>query len=137
MKRIEAREIAFKTIYCKFFNSDEVDLLENADQNGLEFVKKILNNFADHYDDINTQISEKLKGYTIERLNKIDLALLILAVIELKYVKENPTEVVVNEVIELAKKYSTEKSPKFINGVLADIIKDLKWPFFQLVKLTG
>ena len=131
MKRTEARELAFKTIYCRFFNSDQTDLFETSDQEGLEFVKKILQCFADNYTEINELISAKLKGYTIDRLNRIDLSLIILAVIELKYVKENPAEVVVNEVVELAKKYSTEKSPKFVNGVLADIIKDLKWKFFQ------
>ena len=41
----------------------------------------------------------------------------------LNYIKENPKEVVINEAVELAKKFSTEKSPKFINGVLADIFK--------------
>ena len=64
-----------------------------------------------------------MKGYTIDRLYKVDLAIIILAVIEVKYVKETPKEVVINEAVELAKKFSTEKSPKFINGVLADILK--------------
>ena len=49
-----------------------------------------------------------------------------MAIIELKYIKENPKEVIVNEAVNLAKKYSTDKSPKFINGVLADIIKGEK-----------
>ena len=121
MKRTEMRELAFKTIYSKFFNPDETDCLENADAEGLEFVHKVLANFADHYAEINDKISQKLKGYTIERLYKIDLSILILAIIELDYIKENPKQVVINECVELAKKYSTEKSPKFINGVLADL----------------
>ena len=96
MKRTTARELAFKTIYSKF---------------------------AENYDEINKIISTNLKGYTVERLFKIDLAIITLAVIELKYIKENPKEVIINEAVELAKKYSTEKSPRFINGVLADIVK--------------
>ena len=123
MKRTEARELAFKTIYSKFFNADQEDVLNGADADGLEFVTKILDCFAEHYTDINELISTHLKGYTIERLYKIDLAILILAIIEINYIKENPKEVVINEAVELAKKYSTEKSPKFINGVLADIVK--------------
>ena len=123
MKRSDCRELAFKTIYSKFFNSDaEVDLTD-ADEKGLEFVTKILNNFAEHYNEINEKISSNLKGYTIDRVYKIDLAILILAIIEIDYVKENPKEVVINEAIELAKKFSTEKSPRFINGVLATILK--------------
>lgn len=123
MKRTDARELAFKTIYSKFFNNDSETDIENADKDGLEFVSKILKAFASNYSEINDLISTNLKGYTIERLYKIDLAILILAIIEIKYVKETPKEVVINEAVELAKKFSTEKSPRFINGVLADILK--------------
>jgi len=123
MKRTTAREIAFKTIYSKFFNAEADDELDNADSEGLEFTTKILKAFAENYSAINETISSHLKGYTIERLYKIDLAIITLAVIELNFIKENPKEVVINEAVELAKKYSTEKSPRFINGVLADIVK--------------
>lgn len=123
MKRTSARELAFKTIYSRFFNHDENEEIELADKDSLVFVTKILNAFAQNYEEINSIISSHLKGYTIERVYKIDLAIIMLAVVELKFVKETPKEVVINEAIELAKKYSTEKSPRFVNGVLADIIK--------------
>ncbi len=123
MKRTDARELAFKIIYSKFFNAEVDDELDNADKEGLEFTSKILKAFAAHYQEINDLISSHLKGYTVERLYKIDLAILVLAIIEINYIKENPKEVVINEAVELAKKFSTEKSPKFINGVLADILK--------------
>lgn len=123
MKRSEARELAFKTIYSKFFNNTEEELFDIADKDGLEFTSRILKEFATHYNDINEMISGNLKGYTIDRLNKIDLAIIVLAIIELKYVNENPKEVIINEAVELAKQYSTEKSPKFINGFLASIAK--------------
>lgn len=123
MKRTTARELAFKTIYSKFFNADESEEFEQADNEGLEFTSKILKAFAANYNEINEIISANLKGYTVERLFKIDLAIITLAVIELKFIKENPKEVIINEAVELAKKYSTEKSPRFINGVLADIVK--------------
>lgn len=127
MKRTDARELAFKTIYSKFFNNDEDDeILNVSDQKGLEFTKKILDNFAKHYSEISETINSILKGYTIDRIFKVDLAILVVAIIELKYIKENPKEVIVNEAVNLAKKYSTDKSPKFINGVLAAIIKGEK-----------
>ena len=107
----------------KFFNAEESDEIEVASTEGLEFTSKILKSFADNYSEINDIISSHLKGYTIERLFKIDLAIITLAVIELNFIKETPKEVVINEAVELAKKYSTEKSPRFINGVLADIVK--------------
>ena len=125
MSRKEARELAFKTIYSKFFNADAnaEEEIDNSNVSDLEFTTNILKNFADHYEEISNLISSHLKGYTIERLYKIDLAILVLAVIELNYIKENPKQVIINEAVELAKKFSTDKSPKFINGVLADIVK--------------
>ncbi|MBR4998406.1 MAG: transcription antitermination factor NusB [Clostridia bacterium] len=123
MKRTNARELAFKTIYSKFFNVDDAEDLNIEDKDSLEFISKILKSFAQNYNEINEIISQNLKGYTIQRLYKIDLAIITLAVIELKFIKETPKEVVINEAIELAKKYSTEKSPRFINGVLADLVK--------------
>lgn len=123
MKRTNARELAFKTIYSKFFNTDEEDELDLTDRDALDFITKILKSFAQNYEEINNIISKHLKGYTVERLYKIDLAIIMLAVVELKYMNETPKEVIINEAVELAKKYSTEKSPRFINGVLADIVK--------------
>lgn len=123
MKRSSARELAFKTIYSKFFNADEDAEIEINDKDSMEFVTKILKTFAQNYEDINSLISSHLKGYTLSRIYKIDLAIIMLAVIELKFIAETPKQVVINEAVELAKKYSTEKSPRFINGVLADIVK--------------
>ena len=119
MNRSEARELAFKTIYSKFFNFDE----NNEEVENNQLVNNVIKNFVEHRQDIEEKIKSHLKGYTIERLYKIDLAILMLAVIELFYIKENPKQVIINEAVELAKKFSTEKSPKFINGVLADIVK--------------
>ncbi len=121
MKRTNEREIAFKTIYSKLFNVEVDDEVESNDK--LEFTSKILEVFSSNQAKINEIIAKNLKGYTLERLFKIDLAIITLAVIELNFIKENPKEVVINEAVELAKKYSTEKSPRFINGVLADIVK--------------
>ena len=122
MKRTEARELAFKTIYSKFFNPTEEDIFAKADADGLTFVSEVLKNFAAHYSEINDLISANLKGYTINRVNKVDLAIIIEAIIEFNYLK-TPKEVIINEAVELSKKYSTEKSPKFINGLLKDLIK--------------
>lgn len=121
-KRSEAREVAFKTIYSKFFNINEENLQENLpSDNGL--TTKIVDCYTENHKEINELISSSLKGYTIERVYKIDLAILVVAIIELNYIKENPTQVIINEAVELAKKFSTDKSPKFINGFLAGFVK--------------
>ena len=123
MKRTNARELAFKTIYSRFFNSsEEDDEFVGVDLESLKFIKEVLSNFAKHYTEINELINKSLKGYTIDRVNKIDLAIITEAIIELKYMN-TPKEVIINEAVELSKKYSTDKSPKFINGFLASIVK--------------
>ncbi|MBR2969631.1 MAG: transcription antitermination factor NusB [Clostridia bacterium] len=122
MKRTDERELAFKSIYSKFFNPTmEIDD-ENIDVNKAEFANKILDEYTKHQDEVHTLISNNLKGYTIDRLYKIDLAILILTIVEVNYIG-TPKEIVINEAVELAKKFSTEKSPRFINGFLAQIIK--------------
>ena len=121
-KRSEAREIAFKTIYSKFFNIDEENLEPNLPSGG-ELTTKIVECYTENHKEINELISSNLKGYTIERVYKIDLAILVVAIIELNYIKENPTQVIINEAVELAKKFSTDKSPKFINGFLASLVR--------------
>lgn len=124
MKRTDSRELAFKTIYSNFFNKeDTTNLYKHADEQGLNFTKEIVTNFGAHYTEINDLLTEHLKGYTVDRLYKVDLAILSVAIIELSYIKTTPKEVVINEAVNLAKKFSGEKSPKFINGVLADIYK--------------
>lgn len=61
--------------------------------------------------------------WPINKLNKIDLAILRLAIYELEFKKEAPQKVIVDEAVELAKKFGTDKTPKFVNGVLGSMIK--------------
>ena len=75
------------------------------------------------YRTITTGIKNNLFGYEPERVYKIDKALLCLAITEIYFYK-TPSNIVINETLEIAKKYSTEKSSKFINGILGAIIKE-------------
>ena len=78
-----------------------------------------------YFDEIKSLIEKNLKAdWTIERISKIDLSLLKLAIYEIKY-KEIPYKVAINECLELAKKYGEETSRNFINGILASIVKEL------------
>lgn len=123
MKRTNARELAFKKIYSRLFNVDENIEEELNDETDSNFTNQIVKIFEEKQQEINEIISQNLKGYTLSRLFKVDLAIITLAIIELNFINETPKEVVINEAVELAKKYSTDKSPRFINGVLADIVK--------------
>ena len=72
-------------------------------------------------EEIDTILNEKTTGWKTTRMNKIDLAILRLAVYEMKWDEEVPQKVAINEAVELAKKFSGEEGPAFVNGVLARI----------------
>jgi|LGVF01.2.fsa_nt_gb N utilization substance protein B len=133
MSRKKARETAFKLIfeyaYLKKFNPLTLeDFLEKekiteADK---EYVGESYKGIIGNYADIIETIKSNLKNYTIERIYKTDLAILILAVYEINYAKSVATNIVINEAVELSKKYSTDKSYTFVNGVLASIVSGEK-----------
>ena len=80
--------------------------------------------FQQHHQEIDDMIKEYSNGWDFDRLVKMDKDILRIAISELLYVKEAPMKVIVDEALELAKKYSTEDSATFINGILAKIIVD-------------
>lgn len=73
-------------------------------------------------EDIDKQITKSAPKWPIEKINKIDLAILRLAIYEIEFDKEVPVKVAINEAVELAKEFGGENSPGFVNGVLGDII---------------
>lgn len=122
--RAESRIFAFKMIFSTLFQTDLEDAKENfaKDCTGVDttFVESVLDAFTKNKASLETQLKGVLENYEIDRIYKVDLALIYLAMTEIYYIK-TPKPVVVNEVVEIAKKFSTEKSSKFINGVLAKI----------------
>lgn len=99
----------------------ELSVLESQDE-VKDYVTKIAKAFKSHYNDVDEQIQKYSKGWDINRLVKMDKDILRIAIIELLYINEAPMKVVVDEALELAKKYSTEDSSAFINGILAKVI---------------
>ncbi len=86
------------------------------------YTLKIANAFKEHHNEVDKQIKDFAIGWDFDRLIKIDKDIMRIAITELMYVEEVPHKVVVDEAVELAKKYSTEDSSSFINGVLAKVI---------------
>lgn len=126
------REYAFMLMYeleiQKDFNEESIDLfLENneiTDKNAIKYIKKTINGIKENEQRIETIISDKLKAeWTLKRISKVNIALLKLSIYEIIY-GEVPYKVAINEVIELAKKYGDDNSPSFINGVLANVVKE-------------
>jgi len=100
---------------------DEYALTEDDKSYALE----ILDGVTEHYEDIDEKIRKYAKGWRIERMPKVDLSILRVAVFELLFRKDIPVGVSANEAVEMAKNFSGGKSPPFINGVLGTLICDL------------
>ncbi len=133
MNRSEIREQAFKFMYSLEIQKNEnleeqVELYlesnEILDQNAIEYIKDAVFGIEENKEEIIKKIEKNLKeDWKIERISKIDLVILKLAIYEIKY-KELPYKVVINEAVELAKKYGEDNSKNFVNGILASIVKE-------------
>lgn len=130
MTRREIREQIFlKLFQIEFHPGEDLDeQLRYLDTEGereetkdTEYIQKKIDDIASKVEDIDQIINQFAKGWKTTRMGKVDLALLRLAVYEIRYEDAIPTGVAINEAVELAKKYGTEESPAFINGVLAKI----------------
>lgn len=135
MSRTEIRELAFKLIYSLEIQN-EIELQEQIDlyiedneieeEKAQDYIKDIIIGINQNQEEIISIIKSILTDkWTIERISKINLSILKLAIYEIKY-KEIPFKVEINEAVELAKKYGDETSGKFINGALAKAIQDNK-----------
>ena len=135
MQRSAMRELAFKFIYGlevqKSINElEQLDLFiednELTDEKVIEYLKDIQNGLIEKSQAIDNLIEKNLKEkWTLDRVSKINLSLLKIAIFEMLY-KDLPYKVAINEVVELAKKYSDEQAPVFINGILASVVKEKK-----------
>lgn len=105
---------------------DDLALEFSLEDRDLEYIKDILDGFVLQKDKINKIIADRTKGWTLDRLSKVDLAILRLALYEIIYRSDIPDSVSINEGVELAKKYGNEKSGAFINGVLGQYIRQDK-----------
>lgn len=128
MSRKKSRDYAFKMIFENFFHEPEIEMdfddeeLTIAEEDKT-FANELFCGVNSHYAEIMDIIKENTTSYDVERIYKIDLAILVLAVYEIKFDGSSPKEVIINEAVSLAKKYSTEKSFSFINGVLAKVVR--------------
>lgn len=129
MSRIVARENLVKLVFEYLFTgkADEIELgflSENKSVSKEDFlyITTSLNDISSRTNEIVDLIKKNLKDFSYSQIFKMDLAILFVAIYEIKFL-ELPYQIAINEAINLAKKYSTDKSPKFINGVLSSIVK--------------
>ena len=129
MNRYDARENAFAVVFSSHFQKDvkieeirelyqETQSVEND-----PYFELLVSTVYQHIDEIDQAIESNLKHWKINRISKIALSVLRIAVAEIKYIEETPDHVAINEAIELAKKYEDQKCGGFVNGVLSAILK--------------
>ena len=130
MEEMTRRELAFCYIYSQEIQKQNsksqvkifLDSLEIENNRDREYVKDSAQAIKEHNEEISKLIEENLKtGWTIDRISTVDLSLLKLAIYEINYLK-TPYKIIINEIVNMAKKYGEENSGSFVNGVLASIV---------------
>lgn len=127
--REKAMEILFGMTLSKDAPSEAIDIFkENNDDIikdlDLSYINDVVFGVHNNLNDIDEAIKAALDKWKIDRISKVNLTILRLAVYEMKYVDDVPAKVAINEAIEIAKVYSDEKSVSFINGVLDKVLKN-------------
>lgn len=130
MKRKESRQIALELIFEGSFHSfeDPALIYDTARQirefEDDEYVRKLFFGVCENLESLDSSISVSSKGWKIDRISRLILAVLRLSVFELKYCEDVPFNVAINEAVELTKEYDFEASPGFVNGVLNAIAEN-------------
>ncbi|TWS94360.1 MULTISPECIES: transcription antitermination factor NusB [unclassified Streptococcus] len=134
--RRDLRERAFQTLFAlefggqtldqsQFAYSYDKDLAEDDVLDTPAFILNLVTGVCDHLEPLDQVITQHLKSdWSLERLTLTDKTLLRLGLYEMTYFDETPTRVALNEIIEIAKKYSDETSSRFINGLLSQFVED-------------
>lgn len=130
MGRSELREHIFKMLFLVEFNGEEempeqvalyLDQIENLTEENREYIEKKHVAIAGKVEEIDELLNLHTTGWKTTRMNKVDLTILRLAVYEIKWDEDVPAGVAINEAVELAKKYSSDEGPSFVNGVLGKV----------------
>lgn len=132
MGRSELREHIFRILFqIEFHDVQELEeqvklyfeQLEQIKDKDKAYIEEKYEKIFSLQDDIDEKINEAASGWKTSRMNRADLAILRLAVYEMLYDEDIPVGVAINEAVELAKKYSSEEGPAFINGILGKLSK--------------
>lgn len=124
MSRRDARDIAFKLIFAYTFDNEKnIEAMEEytatIDADDSSYVAEVYNGVITHYDELMQDVKSNAEKFEVSRIYKTDLAIILLALYEIKFINSIPYKVSVDEAVSLAHKYSTDKSGKYINGILS------------------
>jgi transcription antitermination protein NusB len=126
-RRSDARERALYLLYeADAKGISPVDALELQIVEPDELTSTLLRGVADHRDRLDEAIAARAAGWTLERMPVLDLSVLRIGAFELAERPDVPVAVVIDEAVELAKRFSTDASGRFVNGVLSALAEDLR-----------
>ena len=130
MTRREAREHAFLAAFAASFDDTDLEAtLDTLEEDGgcqLDaFGKQLIHSYYEHMAEVNDLIAARLKGWTINRVPRVSITVLRLALAEILYGEEKLPGVVINEAVELAKQYDDDKTKAFVNGILNAVKEEL------------
>lgn len=125
MNRHSAREKAFQILFQLDINENDpeqaiADHLETIEIDA--FLMSLVKGVTEHKEVIDNTVTEHLENWAFSRIASVEKTILRIAVFEIQYLEDVPTNVSINEAVELANTYGEEKSGKFVNGVLSKII---------------
>ena len=130
MSRAELREHIFKMLFRIEFNNEEemkeqeeiyFEMLGEVLKEDKTYILEKYQAVLDKLDEIDEILNNMSTGWKTTRMNRVDLTILRLATYEIKWDEQIPVGVAINEAVELAKKYSSDSGPSFVNGVLAKV----------------
>ncbi len=130
MTRTDARDFMMKVFYQMDMNNDfnkegsDKYFAEANLKNQAEYCSRLYELLCDNKAAIDEKISRYSVDWKIDRMPKTDIAILRLTTCEIIFMEDIPAPVAINEAVELAKKYGTEQSPKFVNAILGNIVKE-------------
>lgn len=131
LTRRESRETAFKLIFEKSFKMDEepfdvyIEFLDNNDIIGNNYIREVFLGVYEKLEEIDNDIAAASIRRKNDRISRATMAILRLAVYEMKYFSEVPVNIAINEAVELAKKYEDDDVPGYVNGVLGSVAKSV------------
>ena len=134
MDRSLAREIAMKMLYAASLGGGETmnEVLEQSEQTDTlsgsdrTFLENLTVGVTDHQQELDEVIGRYAQGWALNRLARVDLTILRMAVYELMYMPEVPVGATINEAVELAKRFAEDKSSGFINGILGSVAREIR-----------
>lgn len=130
LTRRTARENAFLAAFASTFDNampeDVIALNNELGENRVdEFGRKLINDYYEHSAEINDMIRDHLRGWTIDRIPRVSLTVLRLALSEILYGDEKLPSVTINEAVELTKKFGGNEDYQFVNGLLGSVVREL------------